>query len=350
MNENKSIQQVQVAVPQMSKQDFLNGIVEVLGGYKWPKGAIECINPDNTKLVYLWGYRFKGSAEGTWTAKVSGKYKLTVNKQEVEIADGTPYSGPIPNVNFDLLLINDNQTTPYWAKEFCRIGFIGNNYQPYSSIANTGGTIEGDDSGNPLSAWMKDGNTIVDNFLLPIATDLSQNAALAYLSLNVLPAEIVQQSAELFKDMKFNSRDVAVTSRNSVSEDPTPVLIPFYVLEFRFEGATYHLAMMADASNLLKGKVPPVKEKGKDPQKIVEDEMPDKVKQANILKWGWVLAILLLLVVNLKIAFVYLIAWAIGLWFIKKPINDRIKELEQDDANDKQATAALLKKQLIRKS
>ncbi len=54
--------------------------------------------------------------------------------------------------------------------------------------------------------------------------------------------------------------------------------------------------------------------------------------------------------VNVKIAFVYLIAWAIGLWFIKKPINDRIKELEQDDANDKQATAALLKKQLIRKS
>lgn len=348
MNESKSTQPVQVAVPQISKQDFLNGIVEILGGYKWPKGAIECINPDNTKLVYLWGYRFKGSAEGTWTAKVNGTHKLTINKKEVEIADGTPYSGPIPNLNFDLLLINDNQTTPYWAKAFSRTGFVGNNYQPYSSIATIGGTIEGEDSGNPLSAWMKDGNTIVDNFLLPYATDFSENAALAYLSLNVFPAEIIQQSASMFKDMKFNSRDVAVSSRNSVSEDPTPVLIPFYVLEFQFEGANYHLAMMADASNYLQGKVPPVKDEGKYPQKIVEDEMPDKVKQAKILKWGWALAILLLFVVNLAVVVVYLIAWAIGLWFIKKPINDRIKELEQEDADNKQETAALLKKQLTR--
>lgn len=348
MNENKSNQQVQVAVPQISKQDFLNGIVDILGGYKWPKGAIECINPDNTKLVYLWGYRFKGSAEGTWTAKVNGTHKLTINKKEVEIADGTPYSGPIPNLKFDLLLINDNQTTPYWAKAFNRTGFVGNNYQPYSSIAATGGTIEGDDSGNPLSAWMKDGNAIVDNFLLPYATDFSESAALAYLSLNVFPAEIIQQSAAMFKDMKFNSRDVAVTSRNSVSEEPTPVLIPFYVLEFQFEGANYHLAMIADESSYLQGKVPPVKDEGKDPQKIVETEMPDKVKQVKMLKWGWVLGILLLLGVGFTVAVVYLIAWAIGLWFIKKPINDRIKELEQDAANNKLATAALLKKQLIR--
>lgn len=350
MDEIKNTQQVLVAVPQTTREDFLNWIVTNCASYKWPKGAIECIDPDKTRLVFLWGNRFKGYAEGGWTAKVNGTHKVTVNKNEVQIKDGTPYSGSLPQVEFDLLVINDNQATPYWAKDFTKVGFNGANFQPEAYVSAAGGTIEGDNLGNSLTSWMKYGNEITDDFLIPIATDLSTNTAMAYLALNVLPAEVIQKSMDMFSSMKFDSRDVGVTSRNSVTEDPTPVLVPFYLLEFQFEGKSWRLAMMADKRGNVRGQVPPVKNADKiTPEEIVEEEMPGKIKQAKMIKWGWILAILLLFVVNFTVAVVYLIAWFIGYWFFKKPIKDRIKELRNQEADDSRRTAELLRKQLLKK-
>lgn len=348
MEQNKNNKQVLVAVPQITKHDFLKSISDTLGTYKWPKGSIESIDPDKTKLVYLWGNRFKGNAEGTWSAKVNGSHKVSINKKEVDIQDGTPYSGPIPQIGFDLLVINDNNETPYWAKDFCKVGFVSDNFQSYSSVEATAGIIEGANSGNSYSVWAKHCNEIVDNFMLPTATSLSENMAMAYVALNILPPEVIQQSMGMFKDMKFNSRDVTVSSRNSVAEEPVPVLIPFYVLEFQFEGKKYYMAMMADSRCLIKGQIPPVQDNGKTPEEVVEEEMPDKIKQAKLIKWGWVLAVILLFVVNLTVAVIALIAWGIAYWFVKKTINDRIRELEQDEADNIQKTAELLRKQLTR--
>jgi len=348
MEENKNNQQVLVAVPQITKHDFFKCVSDTLGTYKWPKGSIESIDPDKTKLVYLWGNRFKGKAEGTWSAKVCGTRNITVNKKEVSIQDGTPYSGPIPQVGFDLLVINDNDDTPYWAKKFSKIGFVSDNFQSYSSIEAAGGIIEGKTSDNSYSVWAKNSNEIVDRFMLPMATSLSENTALAYVALNIVPPEVIQQSMGVFNGLKFSSRDVSVSSRNSVEEDPTPVLIPFYVLEFRFEGKEYYIATMANKNYCIKGQVPPVKDTDKTPQQIVEEEMPDKVKQVKLLKWGWGLAIVLLFMSNLTIAVGYLILWGIGYWFFKKTINDRIKELDQQKADNTQKTAELLRKQLTR--
>lgn len=339
---------IQVAVPQITKEDFLRRVANTLGTYKWPKGSIECIDPDKTKLVYLWGNRYKGHAEGAWSAKVNGNHKINVNNKDVELADGTPYSGPIPSVNFDLLVINDNQATPYWAKEFSKVGFKSENFQPYSSVDACGGCVEGEDTANSSSIWMKNGNEIVDGYLYPLAVSFSQDTALAYIALNVLPAQVVQQSASMFSNMKFDSRDVTASSRNSITEDPTPVLIPFYLLEFQFEGKPYYVAMMANDSYAMKGQIPPVNEDSKTPQQIVEEEMPAKVKQAKILKWGWTLAIILFIIFNIPTAIVYLIAWFIGQWILTKPIKDRIKELQQQDADNSQKTAALLTKQLTK--
>ena len=348
MDENKITQQVQVAVPQVTQQDFINLNAQKLANYKWPKGAIECIDADKLRLVYLWGNRYKGKAEGGWSAKVKGTHKLTVNKQEVNIQDGTPYSGSLPQVDFDILVINENSATPEWAKKFCKIGFESGNFQPQSFVSESGGVIEGDNSGSPHSVWMKNGNEIMDNHLLPLANDLSRNTAMAYLSLNVIPAEIIQHSMDLFDRQDFNSKDVAVSSRNSVTEDPIPVLIPFYVLEYQFEGQTYYMAMMADKKGLVNCRVPSERTTGKSPEQIVEEEMPDKIKQVKIMKWGWILAIVALFVVNFTVAVVCLIAWAAGYWFMKKQINDRIKEILDQDTIESKKTADLLRKQLTK--
>lgn len=345
MEGNMTSQQVLVAIPQVSKQDFLGRIADIFGAYNWPEGSIECINPNATKLVYLWGYRFKGTAEGSWTARVNGSTEITVNDKKMNIADGTPYSGVLPPIEFDLLVINDNPETPYWAKDFCKVGYVASNFQPYTSLEATGGVVEGSNAGNPHAEWMKNGNSIADNYLLPFAKELSQDTAMAYLALNILPADIVQQMMGMLKGSKFNSRDVEVSSRNSVTEELVPVLIPFYVIEFQFEGKMYHLAMMADSRGMMLGQVPPVRDVEKSPKEIVKEEMPDKVKLVNIMKWGWILAVVLLFV-KFIVAVIVLVAWAVAYYVVKMPINNRIKAIERQSAANTQRKAEQLRRQL----
>lgn len=59
--------------------------------------------------------------------------------------------------------------------------------------------------------------------------------------------------------------------------------------------------MMADNSYTLKGQIPPIEEPNKTPQQLVEEEMPDKVKKVKMIKWGWILAIILLFICNIAI-------------------------------------------------
>ena len=51
MEKNKNNQQVLVAVPQITKHDFFKYVSDTLGTYRWPKGSIESIDPDKTRLV-----------------------------------------------------------------------------------------------------------------------------------------------------------------------------------------------------------------------------------------------------------------------------------------------------------
>ena len=345
---NLNNQAHQVAIPLVDRQTFLNEIVETLSSYKWPKGSIECIDPSKVRLVFLPGNRYKGKAEGTWTAKVDGDKEITVNDNQVNIPDGTPYSGTIPEIDFDVLVINDNDATPYWAKGFTTVGFVAMNYQPISYIDSVDGVIEGDDSGNPHMSWMKHGNEITDRFLLPYAAEFSSNGAVAYLALDIVPAEVIENSFDLFNQIKVSSRDIAVSSRNSVSEDPVPVLIPFYVLEFQFEGKNYHLAMMADASTAIKGQVPPVAQEDLESEQVVSEEKNESANQPIMIKWGWILAIVLLFIGGILLGFIALIIWAIAKWKWNKKTNERIEELDNQKATKAQDIADRLRRQLIR--
>lgn len=340
--------QHQVAIPLVDRQIFLNEIVETLSSYKWPKGSIECIDPSKTRLVFLPGNRYKGKTEGTWTAKVDGDKEITVNDNQVNIPDGTPYSGTIPEIDFDVLVINDNDATPFWAKGFTTVGFVAMNYQPMSYIEAVDGIIEGDDSGNPHMSWMKYGNEITDRFLLPYAAELSSNGAIAYLALDIVPAEVIEKSTDLFSQIRMSSRDIAVSSRNSVSEEPVPVLIPFYVLEFQFEGKNYHLAMMADASTSMKGQVPPVAQEDLESEQVVTEENSESTIQPIMIKWGWILSVVFLLLGSFLFALVVLIIWAIAKWKWNKKTNEHIEKLENQKVVKAQDIADKLRRQLIR--
>ncbi len=345
MEEKVTAQNVLVGAPQISKKEFLQIIANDLSDYQWPNGAIECMNPDNVKLVFIRGNLFVGSAEGSWNAKVQGNHTITVNNQKTVIKDGTHYEGLIPKSEFRLSVINDNQATPEWAKFFCQYGFKSDKFMPSSFLASSGGLVEGEDSANSFAVWMKNGNKIVDECFLPMAEKISKHLGIAYASLNIISPEDLNKTS-IFNDYTFSSRDVTVSTRNSIAEDPKPVYIPFYYLDFQFEGKPYYIAMMAESNSVVKAQVPP-KDNAPTPMEILEEEIPEMRKKAGMLKWGWALAILLLLIFNFKIAFVFLIIWAIGYWYYKHTIKVRIEEFKGMEDERIRKNIAKIKKQLL---
>ena len=74
--------------------------------------------------------------------------------------------------------------------------------------------------------------------------------------------------------------------------------------------------------------------------------MPDKVKKAKMIKWGWILAVILLIICNMTTAVICLALWFAAKWYFNKDINNRIKELEQQAEEKIKRNATLLKKQL----
>ena len=67
-----------------------------------------------------------------------------------------------------------------------------------------------------------------------------------------------------------------------------------------------------------------------------------------MIQWGWILAIILLFICNITIAVVYLVFWVAAKWYFNKDINNRIKELEQQAAENTKKTATLLTEQLTK--
>ncbi len=352
MEETDKQQQMQVAVPYATKQMFLSSIVDMLSNYNWPNGAIKCINPNNTKLIFLYGNRIKVNVEGDYTAKVDGEYLIAINDQKATIPNGMMYNGTIPKTPYEFILINENNSTPEWAKKYCQLCFECKSFQPISYVEQAGGIKVGDNSDKSLQSWVKYGDLIIRDFSYQLANQLSKHSLTAYLALNVLPKDVIMNASSLLNDNNFPSRDVVAHTQYYETEAPSPVLVPFYLLEFSFEGKEYHISMAADKNYAqhIKGQIPPVKIKETEiikPLQIVEKEMPEKYKQVKMVKWCWVLAIVLFLIANFKIAFIYLIAWYICYQIIKKPINKRVNEIVQQIMDKNKEKAEMLKKQLL---
>ena len=337
---------VLVAQPQLSKQEFLNLIASYADSFHLSQEAINSIDAKNTRLVYLRGNRFRGVAEGTWTAKSATQIELTVNNEKKNIPAGTSYSGKIPSTDFDLLIINDNDATPDWAKDFCKTGFRTDSLLPLSSDGSSDIIIEGDDSSNPFSAWMKNGNGIVDNFLYPYAVDISQNRV--YLEVEV--GIITPTMAESMKDSlgKISSYDVEVSSRHSVNDDPISVLIPFYVLEYQFEGNNYYFAMMADKGGRFTASIPPTSNDFEAEQQAVEKEKESKRQNIKLVKLGWVLVFVVLFVFGFTGGLIYLGLWFVGYLIFKSSAEGQIKALDNKITERKEQMKEALRQQLMK--
>lgn len=327
MAEVQNNQQVQAAIPDVSKEDFLKRIAVGLGEVEWSDDVIQSIDPNKTQLIYLWGQRFRGTVEGKWEAKISGELKFTIDNKEIKVPDGTAYSCPFSDLNFDLLVIDDNQATPEWAKRFMNIGFLADKFQPMSTVEASGNKIEGENSGDPQSTWLKRGNAITDSFLRPIITEVATSAKAAFKLIDGLPSDFLDDWSTA-NSMRVSARDIDFIARNNLTEDPTPVLIPFYVIEFQYNGNTYTIVEMADAGQVVRFTMPQPVQVTETPENIYAKELAEKATMAKLVKWGWLLAIIFLFIAGFFTAIIVLIAWYIFKLIFNKSLEKRDKELQ----------------------
>lgn len=327
---NTKTQQELLMKPQFSEQQFFKDMVKFLKGQFFQSGAIESMNPARLKVKYVWGYQYTGTVDGTWSGQLQGDHTITFGNKKVELKAGTPVSDRFRTLTFDIVvpcLPKDDEHLEVPAGLFFPLEDI--NLIPYDERVNVPTeNITGDLSASPAEYWQTCCNEVTDHIGLKHAKTLG--SSIGYI-LGTLGKVTPEEAAQLIAmGNQFDTQhlcNLEVMTRSTLETYGNKVLIPYYVLDYEFKGENYFLQEFADGSGISHCRVP--LRKVQDPAEQVAAEMPDKVKQANLLKWGWALAVIVFFLFNFISALVVLALWGGVYWYISKPIRDRKIEIER---------------------
>lgn len=339
--------------PQISEQQFLKNMVGRLKGQFFQDGAIESMKPSGLKLKYVWGYQYKGVIDGMWNGQVSGDHTVTFDNRKVELKGGTPVGSDFDNLRFNIVLPCIPQGDKHLATIGQKMMEVGQalslddvNLIPYDEGANIPQEdIVGDLADSPAEYWQKHCNKVTDRIGMDYAQTVGENLGLILGLTGVLPVDQAAQMASMQSQSSFNIQhlgNLKVKTRSTLEAYGNKVLIPYYVLDYEFKGEDYHLMGFADGD--LSHCTVPLRKKP-DPAARVAAEMPDKVKTLNLLKWGWVLAVLVFFILNFVSALVVLALWGGAYWYMGKPVWDRKTELEREINLNEEANARKLSAQ-----
>lgn len=352
---NAKTQQELLMKPQISEQQFLKDMVERLKDKSFQGDAIESMKPSGLKLKYVWGYQYKGVIDGRWSGKVSGDHSVSSDNWKVELKAGTPVGSDFNNLRFNIVLPcipqSDKHLAPIgqdmkemgWALSLDDVNLI-----PYDEGANIPPEdIVGDLADSPAEYWQKHCNKVTDCIGMEYAEAVGENIGIILGLTGKLPADKAAQVASMENNSSFERQqhleNLNVRTRSTLEAYGNKVLIPYYVLDYEFKGEDYFLMEFANGEGLSHCKIP--QRKTLDPAAQVAVEMPDKVKTLNLLKWGWVLAVLVFFILNFVSALVVLALWGGAYWYMGKPVRDRKTELERDIKLSEEANARKLSAQ-----
>lgn len=333
--------------PVISKQEFLKKYIQILKNQHFQKGAIESMDPANLKLKYIWGYQYKGKVDGNWACQLIGEHTVEYGEKKSKFANGTPVISNFNDVNFNVLVPYIGQDNPYFTNEFIGVSI---DLHDVNLIPYDDSKISEDDIINELKEeasnyWLKYGNIISDNVGLNYVQTLAENDAYIYSLLGAVPPTAVLASANASKKVCGFSRGLivdnwSIKTRNTLNAYGDKVLIPIYVLDYKFNNDNYFLVGFADKKGKGRATVPLTLKKT--PEDQVNEEFADKFKIIKLLKWGWILAIPVLFIVGFIGAVVYIIAWLLYSWFLKRTVNKRLEELRRSDEREAEENEKLL--------
>lgn len=351
---NAKTQQELLMKPQISEQQFLKEMADRLKSEYFQDGAIESMKPSGLKLKYVWGYQYKGVIDGRWSGQVSGDLTVTFNNKEVKLNAGTPVGSDFDNLRFNIVLPCIPQGDKHLAvigqnmKEVGRALSLDDvNLIPYDESANIPQEdIVGDLADSPAEYWQKHCNKVTDHIGMGYAKIMGENLGIILGLTGKLSVDEAARLASIESDRSFHTQhlgNLTVKTRSTLEVYGNKVLIPYYVLDYEFKGEDYFLMEFANGEGLGHSTAP--LRKKPDPAAQVAAEMPDKVKTLNLLKWGWVLAVLVFFILNFVSALVVLALWGGAYWYMGKPVRDRKAELERDIKLSEEANAQKLSAQ-----
>lgn len=333
--------------PSMSKKEFLEKIIVSLQKQNLKEDAIECLDPSQLSLKYLYGYQFKGNADCNYSCLIANDIEITINDKKSKIKGGTPISGKLDNCSFNIAVPCVDSASYPWANSLVKnmSYVVFDNTIAVSDPSTLEEEVVGKYTNDPLDFWVKRSNELLDDmFLLPAHT-LASNSAMIYEYVGLIDANTAAQMVSMGATHAIEIKNLNVKTRNNLKEYGQKVLIPCYVLEFQYKGSDCFIAACVSDENVQYAfRIPEGNTNVLTSEEQVQKEMPEKIKILKIVNWSWVIAILVLFTIGFTAALICFAAWGIAKWYFKKDINARIKDLE----NKKAITAENLKNKLYK--
>lgn len=321
--------------PIMSKEEFLEKIIVSLQKHNLKEDAIDYIDPSQLSLRYLYGYQFKGNADCSYSYQIASDVEVTINDKKTNIKSGTPIAGKLDNCSFNIAVPCVNSASCSWVESLMK-------NTPYVVFDNTimisnSNTIEeeiiGEYTNDPLDFWVKNSNNLLDNLFYEPAYALASNSVLVYEHLGIIDTDTAAHMISMGSSSKIAVKNLNVRTRNNLQEYGQKVLIPCYVLEFKYkEDDCFIAAYVCDKNIPYTLRIPEDDSNKLTPEEQVKEEMPEKIKTLKVVNWCWLVALLALFINGLTAAVVCLIIWGVAKWYFKRDINARIKEIEKKRA------------------
>lgn len=293
-------------IPFTTNEDsFENALVNSLINQDYvPTNIFEAISTGDVIQTYLPMYLFEGTYNAAWScesAYMDQKVDISRNWTDSgktistkEVKKWRPQNGNAAGNFAFLCLANEGNEIPDELRQFTKLF----PYDVMMSKEYQEGMIDYDDdnlmtlerNADETLVWQKNGKDMVE--------ETAKNAALN---------QIGNQEIRNFRaSSSFN-----LTTRGKY------IYAPFWFVYYNYAGSQYHFLM--DGTGQRTEYTYPVN------QEEVEF-VKGKEKIKNLVKWLWLLAIVLFFIFNFKVAAVYLIIWLIGKIVVNKIMNNKIQE------------------------
>lgn len=320
--------------PVVSEKEFLQQLVEIFHKNNFAEEAVECLDPSKLSLKYLTGYQYKGVADCGYACQTAADLEITINDKKSKISSGTPLSGAMNDVEFNIAVPDLASDTRPWVKAMAgRLRYT--TYADTVEVPDVNSVKEevvGSYSVNPLDYWVKNSNEILDELFKKPAYAMASNSVLAYENLGIIDSNTAAQMISMGASGTIAITNLTVKTRNNLKEYGHKVLIPCYVLEFQYQGNDLYIAACAcDKTLPYTLGIPRCKPAEISAEEQAKLEMPEKAKTLKLVSWGWIVAVGVVFL-NFIAALVCLGIWFGAKWYLGKDIKARAREIEANRA------------------
>ena len=295
-----------------NEQNFEEALVKALVNQDYvPKNIFEAISTGDVIQTYLPMYLYEGTYNASWSCESSytdQQVKVTSDSVTTKnVKKWRPQNGNAVGTFGFLCLANEGEEIPNELREFTHLFpydvMMSKEFDPDMIDYNDDNLMTLERNADAALVWQKYGKGMVE--------ETAEKAAI-----NQLGGQEI--------------RNFRASSSYNLTTTGKYVLAPFWFVYYNFQGNQYHFLM--DGIGARTSYSYPV-----DQEEVNFVKGKERIK--NTVKWLWLIAILLLFVVNFNTALIYLGVWLVAKIIVGKIMDKQIRS-RLDDSKSKRQQAA----------